>query len=143
MREPNSNALVFKTEITVKQKIQINVVYVKCRNSENMGCHGNTENIHLNQIRVAIFLLTCLRINLHHECHCNHLDQEVHDQTAASVETNVLRPGDTAVPKTESQEKLAKMYKTTPRCHLGIWIKNQFYGDKAIDLQFFRLHPQK
>lgn len=54
-REPNSKALVFKTEITVKQKIQINVVYVKCRNSENMGCHGNTENIHLNQIRVAIF----------------------------------------------------------------------------------------
>ncbi|KAM9699359.1 small ribosomal subunit protein eS24-like [Dama dama] len=40
--------------------------------------------------------------------------------------TDVLHPGDTAVPETESQEKLAKMYKTTPDVILVFGLRTHF-----------------
>ena len=46
--------------------------------------------------------------------------------------TDVLHPGDTAVPKTESQEKLAKMYKTTPDVRFVFGLRAHFVVTRQL-----------
>ena len=47
--------------------------------------------------------------------------------------TGVLHPGKATVPKTEIQEKLAKMYKTTPDVIFVFGLRTRFGGGKSTD----------
>lgn len=81
-----------------------------------------------------VFLHKCLKLGCHHKQHSKCFDQEVHNRSTTSAETDGHRcpslwKGNST--KTEVQEKLSKIHKTTLDVFFVFGFRTRFRGGKT------------